>query len=107
MLDEQEREYAAAARKIADERLRGRAEERRRQLAEAGRRRAARETSKAEGEARAGMLAFAHRQAAARGMDRLRAIAEAAGAQAAIGRSAPSIDDDDEDVIALIMAMHQ
>jgi hypothetical protein len=37
----------------------------------------------------------------------LRAIAQAAAAQSAIGRSAPSIDNDDEDVIALIIAMHQ
>jgi hypothetical protein len=107
ILDEEERERAAAARKTADERLGRRLEERRRQLAESGRRRAAREASKAQGEALASALALAHHEAAARGMDRLRAVAHAAGAQAAIGRSASSIGDDDEDVIALIMAMHQ
>ena len=107
MLDEEERQRVAAARNIADEKLRRRAEERRRQLAASARRRAAREASKAEGEALASVLALAHQEAAARGIDRLRAIAHAAGAQAAIGRSASSIDDDDEDVMALILAMHQ
>jgi hypothetical protein len=107
MLDEEDRQRAAEARRIADEKLRRRAEERRRQLAEAERRRAAREVSKARGEALANALALAHQEAAARGMDRLRAIAQAAAAQSAIGRSAPSIDNDDEDVIALIIAMHQ
>jgi len=107
MLDADERRRAAAVRRIADEKLRRRAEQRRRELAEFERRRAAREASKAEGEARMEALALAHHQAAVRGMDRLRAISHAAGTQAAIGRSAPSIDDDDEDVIALIMAMHQ
>jgi len=107
MLDAEERRHAAAARRIADEKLRRRARECGRQQAEAEHRRATRAASKAEGEARAGALALAHHQAAVRGMDRLCAIANAAGAQAAIGRSAPSIGDDDEDVIALIMAMHQ
>jgi hypothetical protein len=107
MLDDEERQRAAEARKIADEKLRRRAKERRRQLADAGRRRAAREASKAEGEALASALALAHHEAAARGMDQLRAIVHAAGAQAEIGRSASSIDDDDEDVMALILAMHQ
>jgi hypothetical protein len=107
LLDEGDRQRAAEARRIADEKLRGRAEERRRQLAEAERRGAAREASKAEGEALANALALAHQEAAARGIDRLRAVAHAAAAQAAIGRSASSIDDDDEDVMALIMAMHQ
>jgi hypothetical protein len=107
MLDQEERERAAEARKIAHKKLRRRSEEHRRQLADADRRRAAREASKAEGEALAGALALAHHEAAARGMDRLRAVAHAAGAQAAIGRSASSIGDDDEGVIALIMAMHQ
>lgn len=109
ILDEEERERAAAARKIADEKLRKRAEERRQRLADAEARRAAREEAAAHGAAVLDALTLAHHEAAARGMEHLRTIASQAGAMAGHATAAhgPSLDDDDEDIIALMLAMHQ
>jgi hypothetical protein len=110
MLDEEERERAAAARKIADARLRRRAEARHRRRAEAEARRAGRAHEKARGEALADAIAAARHAAAARGLAALRDVARAAGAQARHGHAAAArtaLEQDDEDVIALLMGMAQ
>jgi hypothetical protein len=108
MLDEEERERAAAVRKIADARLRRRAEARHRRRAEAEARRAARAHQKERGEALADAMAAAHHGAAARGLAALRDVARAVGAQARDGHAAAArtaLEQDDEDVIALVMGM--
>ncbi len=108
MLDEEERERAAAVRQIADARLRRRAEAQHRRRAEAEARRAARAHRKREGDALADAMAAAHHGAAARGLAALRDVARAAGAQARDGHAAAArtaLEQDDEDVIALLMGM--
>ena len=108
MLDEEERERAAAVRQIADARLRRRAEAQHRRRAEAEARRAARAHRKRKGDALADAMAAAHHGAAARGLAALRDVARAAGAQARHGHAAAArtaLEQDDEDVIALLMGM--
>ncbi|HEY4747682.1 MAG TPA: hypothetical protein VIH38_08950, partial [Steroidobacteraceae bacterium] len=77
---------------------------------EAETRRAARETERRRGEALADAMAAAHHGAAARGLAALRDVARAAGAQARHGHAAAArtaLEQDDEDVIALLMGMAQ
>lgn len=99
-----EREKAERAER--DEKLRVRAERRRRAAETAAERERARIEAKTQGDAVAVQLAQQHAQAAARGVETLRQIAALASAQQAAAHGAvPAHDDDEDALLALILAM--